>query len=234
MYLGLFGLNALSAVLWGFYLTYISAMCLWQDNAKQTKKIYQSIGISQIFLSFWKGWVDWFDVIYSWQTFVSSYNHFHILKMFIHWLFDSLSNVASGHWMRLWSYSPFLMIDTMLTSLRYFEFFPPPSEVVKDSSNASGIALGESLGSQWWMNLNVFEITKWYWTYPFSVLAFMPFSFKWIAVTFALSESFSWRLKQNGEVWLSLCLLFAVLPIKWWTCTFFSLPLISNAYPYWY
>lgn len=47
------------------------------------------------------------------------------------------------------SYAPFLMTDTMLTSLQNFEFFPSPPEVVKDSSNASGVALGDSLGSQW-------------------------------------------------------------------------------------
>lgn len=105
------------------------------------------------------------------------------------------------------SYSPFLMIDTVLTSLQYFEFFPSPSWSFKDSSKASGIALGDSLGSQWWissgMNLNTFEITKWYWTYPVSDLAFILLSFEWIAVTFALSESFSWRLKQNGKIQLS-------------------------------
>lgn len=60
--------------------------------------------------------------------------------------------------------SSFLMIDIMLTSLQYFEFFPSPPKVVKDSSNVLGIALGDSLGSQWWIssgtNLNTFEITK--------------------------------------------------------------------------
>lgn len=47
------------------------------------------------------------------------------------------------------SYFPFLMTDTILTSLQYFEFFPSPPKICKDSSNASGIALGDSLGSQW-------------------------------------------------------------------------------------
>lgn len=84
---------------------------------------------------------------------------------------------------------PLFNDSTMLTSLQSFEFFLSPPKVVKDSSNASGIALGDSLSSQWWIssgtNLNIFEITKWYWTYSFSVLAFILFFFKWIAVTFA-------------------------------------------------
>lgn len=72
--------------------------------AKQTQKPYQNIGISQVLLclfqsleqlSFCKERVDWFDMIYSWQIYVGSFNHLNILKMLIHWLFNSLSNIAS-------------------------------------------------------------------------------------------------------------------------------------------
>lgn len=72
--------------------------------ANQTQKSYQSIRILQVLLclcqspeqlSFCKERVDWFDLIYSWQIYVGSFNHLNILKMLIHRLFNSLSNIAS-------------------------------------------------------------------------------------------------------------------------------------------
>lgn len=123
--------------------------------ARQTQKPYQSVGISQVLLclfqsseqlSFCKGRVDWFDMIYSWKIYVGSFNHLNILKMLIHWLFNSLSNIASDTELGYGLIPPFHDRYYADSSAVFWILFHPP-QVVKGSSSALGIGFGHSLSA---------------------------------------------------------------------------------------